>query len=426
MRLKKAVSLAWNTLIHSKLRSWLTIIGIVIGIGAVVSIISVSQGAKMSLQNQLGSLGADILSVSSGASRAAGPESQFFGGGGGGGGTVGGYNLKTTSTSKNLTQKDVSIIKTIPNVEYVMGSLSGRSSVSYLSKTATISIEGVDPSIWSNFITTKLSDGRYLTSSDSNSVVVGYNVANSIFTGLSLNQKISINGTVFNVIGILKSSGGQTDSQIFMPLTMARPIVDTIGSTDFGSIEVKISSTDLTNQTINNITSVLMMERGILQTSKVDFSVTSPTAIQATISSSLNSISIFLAAIAAISLLVGAIGVSNTMFTSVLEKTKEIGIMKAIGAKNRDILMIFLFKSGMLGLVGGIGGVLVGIIGSLVIGQMGGISIGLGRGGVFSSYLSPGLLIGAFIASILIGMIAGAIPAYRASKLSPIEALRYE
>lgn len=429
MRFRKAVELAWGTLVHSKVRSWLTIIGIVIGIAAVVSIISVSQGAKLSLQNQLSSLGTNIITIMPGASRAFGAGAQFISPGGRNIAIESSSNFGSSSSSiqQNLTDKDISAIKTVPNIKEVMGTLSGRADLSYLGKSSSVSIEGVDPSAWQDYITTGLSSGRYLTQSDSNAIVVGYNVANTIFSGMSINQQATINGTIFRIVGILKQSGGQEDSEVFMPVSVSRQVLEDVGGKDFSSIQVEISddSQNATNQTITDITNTLMMERGILQQSNIDFSVTSPLALQERVASSLNSISVFLAAIAAISLLVGAIGISNTMFTSVLEKTKEIGIMKAIGAKNKDILMIFLLKSGMLGLVGGFGGILLGILGSLIIGQIGGLSTGFGRGGMIS-YISPTLIIGAFVVSMLIGMIAGAIPAYRASRLNPIEALRYE
>ncbi|MFZ1970689.1 MAG: ABC transporter permease [Candidatus Nanoarchaeia archaeon] len=426
MRLRKALELAWNTLIHSKLRSWLTIIGIVIGIAAVVTIISVSQGAEMSIRSQLNGLGTNIITISPGAERATGVGAQFRVGGGSssGGSTTKGNEI--TQATKNLTNSDVSILKTVPNVEYIMGTYSGRAQVTYLGANASANIEGINTQLWPYFIAgVNLAEGRYLTQSDSYSVVVGSNIANSIFSGLSVNQNILINGTMFDVVGILNQSGSQDDSEIFMPITSARQVLGDVGGINFGSILVEVSNTSQTNQTITDITNTLMLERGILQQKNIDFSVSSPLSFQQTISSALSSLSLFLEAIAAISLLVGAIGISNTMFTSVLEKTKEIGVMKSIGAKNRDILMIFLFKAGMLGLIGGIGGVMLGVVASLFIGQAGGLSIGIVRG-TLTSYINPWLLIGTFFISMLIGMIAGAIPAYRASKLNPIEALRYE
>ena len=151
--------------------------------------------------------------------------------------------------------------------------------------------------------------------------------------------------------------------------------------------------------------------------------------VQASINEMMETMTLFLSAIAAISLLVGAVGISNTMFTSVLEKTNEIGIMKAIGAKNKDIMRIFLFNSGMIGFVGGIGGVIVGSLAAMLIG---GSSSGTASRGVTGSLLNSGaiitweLIVGAFLFSIIIGMIAGAIPAYRASRLKPVDALRYE
>ncbi len=422
MKIKKALQLSLNMLIHSKLRSYLTIIGIVIGIAAVVSIISVSQGAQKQLESQLNSLGADVLTISPGAPRAAGAGGGFRMGGGFG---EGGGGRASTSVQKNLTARDVTVLKTVSNVKYVMGTVSGRADVSYIAKIASVSIRGVDTEVWKDFTTTQLESGRYLTKGDTNSIVVGNRVAHSVFKdGMQINRQVTIEGKTFKIVGILKESGSD-DSSIFMPILMARDVLDTVGPDDFGSISVKIANVDLTDATIAEINTKLMLSRGILQANKQDFTVTSPKAFQEAITSSLNSISLFLAAIAAISLIVGAVGIANTMFTSVLEKTKEIGIMKAIGAQNKDILLIFLFNSGLLGLVGGIGGIILGVFAAGLISNVasGGT---LGRLALSSAYFSPVLIIGAFLLSVSIGMIAGAIPAYRASMLKPVDALRYE
>jgi len=215
---------------------------------------------------------------------------------------------------------------------------------------------------------------------------------------------------------------------LIIPLESARDLLEDIDEDEFSSIIVKVEDVeDIANKTLPAIEKKLMLSRGILKEDERDFTVSSVLELQQTISETLNTMAIFLGAIAAISLVVGGVGISNTMFTSVLEKTKEIGVMKAIGAKNRDILFIFLFNSGMIGFVGGLGGVILGTIASSFIGMM----VGGGAGGMMgrmfgNTALSPELLIFAFAFSIIIGMVAGVIPAYRASRLKPVDALRYE
>lgn len=420
MRLKKSFQLALNILFHSKLRSWLTIIGIVIGIGAVVAIVSISQGAQQQLKERLGQLGADILTVTPGMQRARG-----FGFGGGGEESFGGTSI--SSQPKNLTARDIIVIKSISNVKYVMGQVSGEADVVYSSKTAKNQrVTGVDVSVWKGITTEKLSSGRFLTSGDLYSVVIGNRIATTLFgKEIPINSKIVIEGKSFNVVGIL-----QEGSSIYMPIDIARSILEDVGENEFNSISIKIEDVNLANQTVTDITKELMLSRGILQEKKRDFTVTNPSAMQATIQQMINTMTLFLGAIAAISLIVGGIGIANTMFTSVLEKTRDIGIMKAIGAKNKNILLIFLLNSGLIGLVGGTGGVILGFFTSSVISSLGGIQTAGSRGPLGflggSSVVSIQLIIGALLFAVLIGMIAGAIPAYRASRLNPVDALRYE
>ncbi len=431
MRLKKSFQLALNILFHSRLRSWLTIIGIVIGIGAVVAIVSISEGAQQQLEERMGSLGADVLTITAGMSRAQGPGAGFGGPSGEGEGPRG--TTESTGTQKNLTIKDINIIKNLDNIKYVMGQVSGKVDITYRSKTLSdSSCTGVDVLVWKEITTSEISSGRFLTSGDTYSVVVGQRMAESTFGAeVTVNNKLIINGKSFNIVGILKEGSG-----VYIPLSVARTVLDDVGDDEFSSILVKIENVDSSDETVELITNKLMLSRGILEEKKIDFSISNPSTMQETMTETMTSMGIFLGAIAAISLLVGAIGIANSMFTSVLEKTRDIGVMKAIGAKNRDILSIFLLNSGLIGLVGGIGGIIVGFLSSTAISTLVGTSTsttpsGPGGGGMFgnllsSTYVSPQIIISALLISIVVGMIAGAIPAYRASKLNPVDALRYE
>ncbi|MEA3430280.1 MAG: ABC transporter permease [Nanoarchaeota archaeon] len=416
MRLSKSFELAWNILVHSKLRSWLTILGIVIGIASVVSIVSISQGAQQSLAERFGDLGADIITVTPGFSRA----SSFRMGGGSGSSSA------NAADQEDLSDKDVLALKTIPNVKFVMGQISESSEVAYLGETGELTVTGVDTEVWKDITTDKLKSGRYLTTSDQFAVILGYTQATSYFDKeVQINRQITIEGRIFKVVGIFAE--GENDRAVIIPMTAARSVLDDVGDDDFDSITVQVEDADTVNDTSAIIEKKLMLSRGILREDERDFSVSSSLELQTTITETLNMMAIFLGAIAAISLVVGAVGISNTMFTAVLEKTKEIGIMKAIGAKNVDIMLIFLFNSGMIGFVGGLGGVILGSVASGYIGLLIGGGTGGGISRMFgSTALTPELLIFAFVFSIVIGMIAGAIPAYRASRLKPVDALRYE
>lgn len=424
MRLKKSFELALNILIHSKLRSWLTIIGIVIGVAAIVAIVSIGEGAQANVQARLSGLGSDIITVTPGGGRASGGFHFEMAGAG--------SDFASSNNAKNLTIKDIQIIKTIEGVSFVNGIVSGKASMVYLAQTASVSVQGVDTFPWKNMVSTELESGRYLDSGDSNEnvIVVGYRIAHSTFKQqLGINTVITLSANdnpaeSYKIIGILKSSGGSDDNSAYMPVSSARGLLDK-GNLRLDSISIKTQSSDIVDQVANATDLKLMLSRHVTAKTK-DYSVTSPTAIQERLQSVTETFTIFLAAIAAVSLLVGAVGIANTMFTSVLEKTKEIGIMKAIGAKNFDIMMIFLLNSALVGLVGGALGILLGSVVSWILPNfLSGFGPLGGRGGL-TTVIPAWLLIYSFLISVSIGMIAGAIPAYRASKLKPVDALRYE
>ncbi len=425
MKLIKSLKLALNILLHSKLRSWLTIIGIVLGVSAVVAIVSIGEGLQQNVQNRLGGLGADLVTISPGGGRAsAGFRSFGPPGGGNGGGEAG----ATPAENKNLTKKDIQSIKLVENVKLVHGVVSGRGEVYYLSEKSSPSIDGVDPTTWKEITTSELESGRFLSPSDDFAAVVGSRIAKNTFKQpLELNRVITIEGKAFKVVGILKEAGeGGSDNKITIPINTARDVLPNIGDEKFDSIIVKASNPDAVDQIMLDVDEKLMISRH-LTSKKKDYRVSSAKATQQRLSDITSTLTLFLSAIAAVSLIVGAVGIANTMFTSVLEKTKEIGIMKSIGAKNSDILAIFVFNAALVGMVGGLLGITLGSIVSILLPNLGlRLMGGGGLGGNIVTVITPQLLIYSLLLSIAIGVISGIIPAYRASKLKPVDALRYE
>jgi putative ABC transport system permease protein len=396
----------------SKIRSWLTIIGIVIGVAAIVAIISIGQGLQESVQARLGSLGADLITVTPGFSRAQG----FEGGRGGGGGA-----------GINLTDRDVNAIKQVPGVLYVNGMVSGGSTMILGTEKTSVSISGVDTAVWRSMITTQLESGRYLQPGDSNDIVIGYSLAHTVFLQpITLNRPVTIGGKTFKVVGILTQSGGfgGGDSTVYMPADYARGVItENVSRNQFTSITVKVTDVSLANQVTSGITQKLMTSRHV-NTRTQDFTVTAFASIQQQITSVTQTISLFLAAIAAVSLLVGAVGIANTMFMSVMERTRQIGLLKALGATDNEVMKLFLMESGLFGLVGGVIGIIFGILASVIIS-----SIGLrliGPGGAVTTVVSPWLIIFALIFSVFVGVISGVMPARTAAKMNPVDALRFE
>jgi putative ABC transport system permease protein len=417
MKLRKSLTLAVNILMHSKLRSWLT----VIGIAAVVAIVSIGEGMQQNVESRLGGLGVDIITISPGGWRA----SAGFRGGphpppGAQGGTA------TSTEAENLTKNDVLVLQYIDGVKLIQGTVSGQGEVYYLGEKATISIGGVDPLIWKAMTMSELESGRFLGPSDYNIVVVGNSIAEDTFKQpLIVNRMITIEGKAFKVVGILQESGtfGEDDRRIIMPIEAARDTLEDVGEEKFNSITIKAENADDVEEIMAEAEQKLLTSRHLTE-SKKDFRINSPKSMQETITSVTQTMSLFLEVIAAVSLLVGGVSIANTMFTSVLEKTREIGIMKAIGAKNGDIMMIFLLNSAIIGLIGGIVGICLGSAISSLLPLLGMRLMGMG--GEMTTVITPLLLLYAVLLAMGIGMAAGTIPAYRASKLKPVDALRYE
>ncbi|MBP2029084.1 putative ABC transport system permease protein [Methanohalophilus levihalophilus] len=411
MRKRTYLKMATNILIHSKLRSWLTIIGIVIGVAAVVSIISLGDSMEQDIQSRLNDMDLTTISISPGYTRA-----QSMMGPPGGGGS-------STADDTEITDKDIDAIKNIDGILYISGQISGQEDINYAGETASLSITGVDPQVWQYMTTSELESGRMLETADKNVAVIGSSLATDVFSReIGLNQIISINGKSIRVVGILASEGGRSDNGIIMPLDGAVEVIEDAEEDVFDSISIKVESTDVVDSVTEEIEEKLMISRQIHNEDDRDFSVTSSMSMADSVSEMTESMTLFLSAIAAVSLLVGAVGIANTMFTSVLERTKEIGTMKAIGAKNHDIMMIFIVNSALVGLVGGLLGVACGALATSLFPMLG-VTL---MGGSASIVLSPTLMLSGLAIAVVIGIVSGAVPAYRASKLKPVDALRYE
>ena len=416
MKLDDTIRLSLNNLLHREMRSWLTIIGIVIGVAAVVSIISIGAGAERAITARLGGLGADIITVSPGFSRAF----------------RGGFHRPSETTidaPNNITIKDIQTIKAVNDVEFVNGIISDNLEITYLSESVSLSVQGVDPLAWSEITTSEIESGRYLTSGDGNVIVIGNSIANEIFKeSLLINTQISIEGKSFKVVGILKKSGvsfGGDDRTVFMHIDSAKTIMEDFESGRYSSIQVKVGDGELIEQVTQNIEERLMILRHVKEDTK-DFTISSSQAIQATISGVMDTLNVFLTGIASISLLVGAIGIANTMFMSVMERTRQIGVLKSLGTTNAEVMKLFIIESALIGFIGGLIGIFLGFIASGIVSSLGvGMGFG-GNGGALITFITPELIVFALGFSVLIGAVSGVLPARRAANMQPVEALRYE
>ncbi|MEA1906808.1 MAG: ABC transporter permease [Euryarchaeota archaeon] len=416
MKLTKAFKHALNMVRHSKLRSWLTIIGIVIGVASVVSIMSIGAGLEQDITSRLSGMGADLLTITPGFSKASGFSHRMPSGGG--------FADGATATEEEvvLDRTDVQVLKSIPEILLINTEIKGSAEVYYLGKQGSVTLTGVDQKVWAQITTLEMRDGRILGPADQNVIVIGGRLADDYFENpLGINKMITIKGGSFRVVGILDDRS----TNIYMPIQMAYQVLDDKETDIYDSIIIKIKDEDEVDYVTEKVEQKLMMTRHVTEKDK-DFTISSSKQMEEMRSEMVSSLTTFLTAIAAVALLVGAVGIANTMFTSVLEKTKEIGIMKALGARNKDILTIFLLNAFLIGLIGGIIGVILGYLLSGILPAL------MGGGGITGRVASAGSLV--TIESVLlslsvavgIGTLSGAIPAYQASKLKPVDALRYE
>lgn len=387
--------MAVNSIRHRKLRSWLTVVGIVIGIAAIISLLTISRSLEGTLEQQFEQFGANRILIS--AKGFQGP------------GTL----------SQGLTTEDVETIRKISGFEYVLPGLFRSAEIIYRKEAGFTLIGALPAEHFEEFYADTgvgLQAGRGIKDSEKNVAIIGSRAAKEMFSReLSVGNKITIAKDEFKIVGILEEIGNaQDDNQINIPLEAAREIFDEPESVDTIIAQVKSSSDIPMLQ--EKISKELERKRG-----DTNFQVLTATQILEQINQILGIMQAVLVGIAAISLLVGAIGIMNSMYTSVLERTKDIGIMKAIGARNADILWIFLIESGMIGLVGGLLGTVLGTGMALAIG-----SFSKNAGFLLIINIEMMVLLFGLLFALVVGIVSGVLPAYQASKLRPVDALRYE
>lgn len=399
------LKLAIINLKGKKLRSWLTLLGILIGIAAVVSLIGLGNGLKTAITSQFGISSTEVLTVQAGGLSNAGPPG--------------------TGVIKPLTKDDVDAIEKLGTVEFAIPRMIKTLRIDYNKVNdfvyAVSMPDGEKRYFAHEVMDLKISQGRLLKDGDSNKVVLGYNFAtteNKFNKAIFPGDRINFNGVSFEVVGIMKKKG----SFIFdnAVLINEEKLRDITGDKDAVSIiAVKVKTSDLLEEGKIDVEKLLRKTRDVKE-GKEDFTVQTPQSILSSINSILTGVQIFIVIIAAISIIVGAIGIVNTMFTAVLERKPQIGIMKAIGARNSDVFLIFFFESGLLGLIGGAIGAAIGTLMS----YFGTLAINNFVGAQTSPQINFILIISALIGSFIVGAISGIIPAMRAANEHPVDALR--
>lgn len=390
MQLKRILKMSITSILANKMRSFLTMLGIIIGISSVIVLVGIGEGTKAQVQAQIEKLGTNLITV----------------------------NI-TGRRSVAFTNSEIEDLKTKPGIKEIAPSLSqGNINVKAGTKTYTTSLEASTPE-YSQIRKTNVSLGRFLNQSDidnrSHAVIVGIDVANELFGRTNVvGQTISVNGVDFSIVGVLESQGstmgGSGDDKIILPITTAQRLLK---NTDIRTFYIEAASKDEVSTAMGYLNLFLNKK---FKNDTTAFRVFDQTSLLTTASETASSMTLMLSGIAAISLLVGGIGIMNIMLVSVIERTREIGIRKAIGAKRKTILIQFLIESAGISCMGGILGVGFGFLLAYLARATMNLSVAI----------SGNIVLGAVAFSIIVGIIFGMYPANKASKLNPIDALRFE
>ena len=417
MNLAESFRIALRALAANKMRSILTMLGIIIGVAAVIALMSVGQGVQVMVAEQLQSAGSNLLIIVPGNLKDAQPGDP-----------------RTHRPSNPLTNGDWMAIRDplqVPHLIAVVPEADGRANVSFGKTTLALSVTGTNEEFpfVRNYMPT---DGRFLNEEDVLSearvAVLGFNVADKLFPPdvYPIGQSIRINNVPFRVIGTMEKKGGGSfgsfDNIVYVPFTTAQQrlfpyLRSPRGEPTLSLILAKVDSEDHIDQAVAAIEDLLRVRHNITYLDEDDFSVINQADILDIFGSITGVLTTFLGGIAAISLLVGGIGIMNIMLVSVTERTREIGLRKAVGAKRRDILLQFLVEAMVLSLIGGIIGMILGFVGAQALASF---------SKDLQAVISWDSILLATGFSALVGLFFGIYPALRAAQLHPIDALRYE
>ncbi|MBW2983586.1 ABC transporter permease [Candidatus Woesearchaeota archaeon] len=381
-------------------------IGIFVGIAAVVALIGLGEGMRNAIMGQFGFLGTDILAVMA----------------------SGGMGPPGTGVIDSLTDKELDAIKRVPGVEGAAGRIMESVKIVFNRKASFASAlsmpDGEGREIIEHVMNMEAQKGRLLEDGDKNVVFLGsvfYEEDNVFGKVIVPGSKIEVLDKEFKVIGIMDKKGNQAlDSALFMNEDYLRELVDRPGD-DYDIIGVRFDENADVNKIKEDIEKRLRKIRDVKE-GEEDFSVQTPQSVMENVNSVILGVQIFVYIIATISILVGGIGIMNTMYTTVVERTKEIGIMKSIGAKNQTVFSLFFIESGFLGIVGGLIGMVLGVLAATGLAFIGRLVL---KSELIAAHFPMGLIIGALLFSFVVGSFFGTLPAMRASRLNPVDALRY-
>ncbi len=402
MMLWKITQIAFRGISANKMRSFLTMLGIIIGVAAVIAMISVGEGAKKQVTESIQRFGTNLLRVRPGAARLG--------------------HVRTGSV-ETLTIDDAQAIKSASqHVQFVAPQVRNMAQVKYGNKNATTSITGTVPqfTIVNNF---PVESGRFFDEKDIKLIkkvaVLGTTVKKDLFgEGVATGKYIKIKGVNFMIIGVMETKGQTSwrdpDDQIFIPITTSQKRVFRQNHVD--NIYIQVESQPYIDEVKDSIEQLLIKRHRIPQGVEPDFNIRDYSEFIKTLQETGRTFTILLGSIAAVSLLVGGIGVMNIMIVSVTERTREIGIRMAVGAKRRDILRQFLIEALVITIMGGIFGIMLGV----------GISYTVSAFGAWDTIITMQSVLLAFIFSVFVGLLFGLYPARKASLMKPIDALRYE